>query len=109
MNDIGVLNKSYRDEKVINFIESIGYEQRVDNYYCIREKDGYINVSFYKDPYIIQFHKNFYYEGFRLLRKKDIQFRFTTFQAFQKFMESYHKKECRKLKIKKIKNGFVGS
>jgi len=101
MSDIVIVDKRYRNEKVINFVESIGYT-RLDNYYVIVEKDGYINVSFCKIPYLIGFHKNFFYHV-----KKDINEIFYNFEDFQKFMESYHKKKCRKLKIKKI--GYVGS
>ena len=50
--------------RFINKVESLGYIHRVDNYYILREFDGYINVSaipkITNDITHFSFHKNFY-------------------------------------------------
>jgi hypothetical protein len=101
------MGMDYRNEEIINFVESIGYTHRVGNYYVITEIDGYINVSYYRklndEPEKICFYKNFYSE-YRYRHMKDISEIFDNFDEFVRFMIIYHKdrKEVRKLKLKKL-------
>ena len=102
MIDFG--SKCYYNEKLIKNIESIGYHQRIGNYYGIAESDGYINISYYmvtENNEIIQFHKNFYSDYINRT-KKDLHFDFYNFSDFVKFISDYHKKEFRKLKLNKL-------
>jgi len=103
MNDH--LSKDYIDERVLKLITSIGYKLRCSNYYVIREDDGYINISSYIDKYsneVICFHKNTYHT--EPYPRQDLEQEFLNFEDFEKFIESYHQKICRKLKIEKLNN-----
>jgi hypothetical protein len=104
------MGMDYRNEKIISFLESIGYTQRVGNYYVIAEIDGYINVNYFKTlsiiddgQEIINFHKNFYSQN-RYAGRKDISETFHNFDDFFRYMLNYHRKskEVRKLKLKKL-------
>lgn len=94
--------KEYIYEPVVKLVKSIGYKQRVGNYYVISEVDGYINVSYDFYGYI-QFHKNFYH-NYGNTSKKEIHKDFDNYLDFEKFMSSYHKKEMRKIKVEKLNN-----
>lgn len=100
-------NKDYVSPEVVNLITQVGYKQRVGNYYVITEEDGYINISYtsYNNIEDIVFHKNFYNRQARNgngVYKKDINKHFNNFLDFEKFIAKYHKKEVRKIKLKKI-------
>ena len=41
--------KNYYNEKIVNILKSIGYKHRVENYYLLREIDGYMNYTLAKD------------------------------------------------------------
>jgi len=96
--------KDYYNEKIINFVNSIGYQHRIGNYYYLVENDGYINISYLMSDgiEIIQFHKNFIYTGASGYTKKDIHQEFYNYTEFVKFISIYHKKECRKIKLTKL-------
>jgi len=102
MND-----KKYYNQKIINFIESIGYSHRVCNYYTISEKDGYININININYIVVDnflyitFHKIFYFDE-NEYTKKDLSYVFNKYSDFVKFMSIYHQKECRKLKLNKL-------
>lgn len=93
----------YFNEKVVNLLKSIGYTHRIDNYYIIRESDGYINVNYDKvknGPLVINFYKN--YTTRRIHPTNVIDETFFTYESFVEFIEKYHKQTFRKLKIEKI-------
>ena len=46
MKEILSNTKEYIYEEVVRLVKSIGYKQRVKNYYVIDEDDGYINVHY---------------------------------------------------------------
>jgi hypothetical protein len=97
----------YRNEEIISFVESIGYKHRTGNYYVFTEIDGYINVSYYKlleqNGEKINFYKNYYSGYYKYPNvKEDINKTFDNFNDFDKYMSIYHKKEVRKLKMKKL-------
>jgi len=103
MNDH--LDKDYIDERVLKLIIPIGYKLRCSNYYIIEENDGYINISSYIDEYsteVICFHKNFYQT--EPCTHKDLEQQFLKFEDFENFIELYHQKTCRRLKIEKLNN-----
>ena len=101
MNDHS--EKDYINDKVLKLITSLGYKHRTSNYYIIRENDGYININSYFDGNsneIIKFHKNMYSTS--TYAHDEIDLKFSTYNDFEKFIESYHKVKCRKLKLQKI-------
>ena len=104
--EMATLDKDYRYDEVVDLIESIGYKQRVGNYYFIREDDGYINISYGHDKkvyrHLIRFHKNFSPP----YPHKDISKNFDNFESFLEFITEYHKPLFMKHKIKKIINGI---
>ena len=103
MNDH--LDKDYIDERVLKLITLIGYERRVCNSYAIRENDGYINISSYissNSTEVICFHKNFYQT--EPYPHHDLEQEFLNFEDFKNFIELYHQKTCRRLKIEKLNN-----
>jgi len=93
--------KDYRDERILNVIEPIGYEYRVGNYYVLAEDDGYINIHYYyNDKLYINFHKN-YYHG-KNISDAEHNHDFNNYSDFFKFLQSYHKQYFRKIKIKQL-------
>lgn len=102
-------------KELIGIIESIGYKQRTDTYWIIRENDGYINISFYTKNYfdafnrkdlvgdidLIEFHKTFYHG---VLSTDDTSKKFDNADDFLSFINVYHRKLFRRKKINKIIN-----
>lgn len=88
--------------ELIELIESIGYTQRVDNYYVIRESNGYINISYPKGDGVfdckISFHKNVYQGSLGDGVSKD----FDDYESFVNFINEYHSKLFLKQKLIKI-------
>jgi len=101
-----MLGKDFRYDKVVDLIEKIGYKQRVGNYYVIREKDGYINISYGEEwktkKIIICFHKN-YSEPAYGRREIDISKTFYDFESFSEYISEYHNDLFFKHKLIKIK------
>ncbi len=105
-----------------NFVESIGYTQRIDSYFTIREDNGYINVyREYPSKKIYNFHKNFFqnkrnphhdgstykiedtFFGYNcIMTNSSIQAYFNRYSDFKNFLANYHTKQGRKLKLNKI-------
>jgi hypothetical protein len=101
--DRGIIGKEYRYDELVDLIESIGYKQRVENYYVIVEDDGYINISYGQNvnfKHRINFCKNFYFSNSG--KYKEINKFFEDFESFSKFIAEYHSDLFRKHKIKKI-------
>lgn len=103
--------QEYYNEKVVPFVEAIGYKLRVSNYYVINESDGYINVNYFMvdGKEIIEFYKNYYYgssrndyKNYYRSNRHDTDQSFDNFLDFEKFMTNYHKKEIRKIKLDKL-------
>lgn len=97
------MGQNYRDEKILSVIEPIGYKQRSENYYVIREEDGYVNISYFKNISNIthiNFHKN-YYNG-KYISDAENNNNFDNYVAFFRFLESYHPQYFRKEKLKKL-------
>jgi len=100
------LGQNYRDEIILSVIEPIGYKQRVENYYIIREYDGYVNIDYFKDINDIthiRFNKNFYHGALPTYRDSK---RFDNYSNFFKFLEAHHKQYFRTKKLKQICQKF---
>lgn len=96
-------NKDYIDTRIVKLITSIGYIQRTGSYYAISEDDGYIIISYHVNingPDRIQFYKNIY--STHPYPKNNIHEDFYDYSDFVSFLEKYHVKAFRKLKLEKI-------
>jgi hypothetical protein len=96
-------NKNYYNEKIINTITSLGYNHRIENYYVKREKDGYINIHYFKlnNKEYIEFHKNYYN---KMYPDNTLNRKFNNYKDFLIFLQKIHKQEFRKIKINNLNN-----
>ena len=95
-------------DKAIEFITQIGYKQRVETYYAIREDDGYINISHDKcfhEETPIRFYKNFTNGNRGVDGKTTLLRKFDTLEDFYDFISEYHNDLFLKLKIKRLLHG----
>jgi len=104
--EAAIIGNDYRYDELVDLIESIGYEHRTGNYYIIREKDGYINISYEYDKnhigHRIRFHKNYYFDLKNTY--SDITEDFYNLKDFIDFISKYHNDLFLKHKIEKIIN-----
>lgn len=98
-------------KEFINFIKPLGFTQRVDNYYLLIQKEGYVNVSYCLKKSLfcnkagvnsdiidsIDYTKNFYKQGIVTIDES-----FFFFDEFVKFMEQQHPQIFRKQKLHQL-------
>lgn len=111
----------------VSIVKVFGYDFRVEDYYVIRESDGYINISYDMDNF--EFHKNFYAGKFNPhldwteykmrssypyyqyflgylseMTPGTITIRFNTLNDLTNFLCKYHPYKGRKFKLSKIES-----